>query len=311
MKRNILKLSALLIIGTFLVTSCSKEEATTTTPTPTAEKNIVQLAEADTTLSILVAALKKTGLVTTLQAAGTFTVFAPTNDAFRKDSITAELVNSINDPMMISELREALLFHVLGSKVLSTQLSNTYLPSLSKVNNNAISLQVAIAPVKINNEASVVSADINASNGVIHKIDRPLNAPTVMDIALNNSNFTTLVSALKKAELEETFYEGENLTVFAPINKAFSDINFDLNSSTKTSLTPILTGHVLGSLVRSSAITNGLKATTLNENVQLTFSTTAGVKFNGGKTTDISVTTADIQATNGVVHVIDKVILPN
>ena len=83
-----------------------------------------------------------------------------------------------------------------------------------------------------------------------------------------------------------------------------------MNISKKIKLTPILTSHLLGTQVRSSQIKNGDKVTTLNTNTELTFNTTSGVKFNGGSVTDITVTTADIQATNGVVHVINKVVLP-
>lgn len=312
MKKTILKLSALLLIASTTFTSCKKDDdkTTSTTGTTPAAKTIVELAQGDTTLSILVTALSKAGLVSTLQGAGTFTVFAPTNDAFRGAGVTSTLINSITDPAEIQELKNALLYHVLGSKVLSTQLSNTYVPTLYTVGGNGVSLQVNVAPVKFNNSASVVTADINASNGVIHKISVPLDIPTVKDIAVNNSGFTTLVSALTKAELVDVVDTTNNITVFAPVNKAFSDINFDLGATSKDDLAPILTAHVLGASVRSSAITNGLKATTLNNGVELTFNTSAGVKFSGGKTTGISVTTADIQASNGVVHVIDKVIIP-
>ena len=310
MKKTILKLSALLLIASITITSCKEDDdKKSDNPTPTA-KNIVELAQGDTTLSILVTALSKAGLVSTLQSAGTFTVFAPTNAAFRAEKITSESINAISSPAAIAELKNLLLYHVLGSKVLSTQLTNTYVPTLYTVGGNGVSLQINVAPVKFNNSASVVTADINASNGVIHKIGKLLFIPTVADIAANNSEFTTLVAALTKAELVDVVDTTNNITVFAPINKAFSDISFDLAATSKSALAPILTAHVLGTAVRSSAITNGLDPTTLNPAVKLTFNTTSGVKFSGGKTTDISVTTADIQAENGVVHVINKVILP-
>lgn len=310
MKKTILKLSALLLIASITITSCKEDDdKKNDDPTPTV-KNIVELAQGDTTLSILVTALSKAGLVSTLQGAGTFTVFAPTNEAFRAEKITSEAINAITNPAAIAELKNLLLYHVLGSKVLSTQLTNTYVPTLYTVGGNGVSLQVNVAPVKFNNSASVVTADINASNGVIHKIGKLLDIPTVADIAVNNSDFTTLVAALTKAELVDVVDTTNNITVFAPINKAFSDISFDLAATSKSALAPILTAHVLGAAVRSSAITNGLNPTTLNPAVKLTFNTTSGVKFSGGKTTDIGVTTADIQAENGVVHVINKVILP-
>jgi transforming growth factor-beta-induced protein len=290
--------------------ACKKEETKTdTTVTPTA-KSIYEIAKADTSFSILVAGIEKTGLKTTLSGTGTFTVFAPTNSAFRKLGITAEEINSTTDVEEIAEIKNVILFHALGTKVKSTDLSNSYASTLFTVNGNGVSLKIAINPVKINNTANVTTANIEASNGILHIVDEVLIPPTVVDIAVNNGGFTSLVAALYKADLVETLEDGEALTVFAPTDKAFSDINFKLADFTKEALAPILTGHVLGSQVRSNQIQNNQKVTTLNKDVELTFNTTMGVKFSGGKTTDISVTTADLQATNGVVHVINKVILP-
>lgn len=312
MKTNIFKTALLgLTLGAVLLSSCKRDEDNTTpTPTTPAAKSIYEIAKADTTFTILVAALDKTGLKETLSNAGTYTVFAPNNEAFRRDGISVELINSITDPDIILELKNELLYHVLSSKVKSTEVQNAYVSTLFLVNGNGASLRTANNPVKLNNEASVISADIAASNGIIHVIDFTLYPQSVVDIALNNPAFTSLVGALAKAELVGTLEDAPALTVFAPTNDAFSAINFKLEDFTKEQLTPILTSHVLGAQVRSSQIKNGDKATTLNANTELTFNTTSGVKFNGGTVTDITVTTADIQATNGVVHVINKVVLP-
>ncbi|MFA9215068.1 MAG: fasciclin domain-containing protein [Candidatus Methylacidiphilales bacterium] len=312
MKTNIFKTALLgLTFGAVLLSSCKKDEdKTTPTPITPAAKSIYEIAKADTTFTILVAALDKTGLKETLSNAGTYTVFAPNNTAFRKEGVSVEFINAITDPDLILEIKNALLYHVLGLKVKSTEVPNAYVGTLYLVNGNGVSLRTANNPVKLNNEANVVVADIAASNGIIHVIDAPLNPQTVVDIAVNNPAFTSLVGALEKAELVNTLEDAPALTVFAPTNDAFSAINFKLEDFTKEQLTPILTSHVLGTQVRSSQIKNGNKATTLNTNTELTFNTTTGVKFNGGSVTDITVTTADIQATNGVVHVINKVVLP-
>jgi transforming growth factor-beta-induced protein len=312
MKKNIFKTALLsLTFGALLITSCKKDDdKTTPTPTTPALKSIYEIAKADTSFSILVAALDKTGLKETLTNAGTYTVFAPNNAAFRKEDVSVEVINAITDTEQILALKNALLYHVLGSKVKSTEVPNAYVGTLFLVNGNGVSLRTANNPVKLNNEANVVAADIAASNGIIHVIDLPLSPQSVVDIAANNSAFTSLVSALDKADLVETLEESASITVFAPTNDAFNAINFKLEDFTKEQLTPILTAHVLGSQVRSSQIKNGDMVTTLNTNTKLTFNTTSGVKFNGGDVTDVTVTTADIQATNGVVHVINKVVLP-
>ena len=291
-------------------TACKKEETKTNTPAIPVAKSIYEIAKADTSFSILVAGIDKAGLKTTLSGTGTFTVFAPNNAAFRKLDLSVEEINSMTDPEEIEEMKNVILFHALGSKVKSTDLSNTYVPTLFTVNGNGVSLKTSINPVKINGYANVLTANIEASNGILHVVDELLIPPTVVDIAVNNGSFNALVSALDKAELVSTLEDGENLTVFAPTDNAFSAINFKLEDFTKESLTPILTAHVLGTQVRSSQIQNNQEVTTLNDKVKLTFNTSMGVKFSGGKTSDISVTTADLQATNGVVHVINKVILP-
>lgn len=308
-----LKLFAVAIFATgILFTACKKEESKTdiTPPAPAPQKTIAGIASGDTTFSILVAALNKAGLVSTLNGTGNFTVFAPQNSVFRKYAITEKFINDMTDSADIADLKNLLLYHVLGSEVKSTQLTNAYVPTLFLVGTNGVSLQVNIAPVKLNAEVNVTTADVDASNGVIHIIDDLLFPPTVVDIAMNNPLFTSLVAAVSKAELVETLDETENITVFAPVNQAFTDINFQLDSVNKDALTPILTAHVLGSQVRSGQITNGQKVGTLNKAVELTFNTSSGVKLSGGKTTDASVIAADIQATNGTVHVINKVILP-
>jgi transforming growth factor-beta-induced protein len=295
-----------------LFTACKKEDDKVETPAPvvSVQKTIAGIASADTSFSILVAALNKAGLVATLNGTGNFTVFAPKNAVFRKYDITEKFINDMTDAKEIAELKDLLLYHVLGSEVKAAQLTNAYVPTLFLVGTNGVSLQVNVAPVKLNAEVNVTTADVDASNGVIHIIDDLLFPPTIVDIAINNPLFTSLVAAVTKADLVETLDNTNNLTVFAPVNQAFTDINFDLDSTSKEALTPILTAHVLGAQVRSSQITNGQKATTLNTAVELTFNTSSGVKLSGGKTTDASVVAADIQATNGVVHVINKVIIP-
>ncbi len=299
-----------LTLGALLTTSCKKDDDKTTTNPAPVLKSIYEIAKADTSFSILVAALDKTGLKATLSNAGNYTVFAPNNAAFRKENFTIEVINSITSPDSILIIKNALLYHVLGSKVKSTEVPNAYVGTLYLVNGNGVSLRTSNNPVKLNNEANVVAADIAASNGIIHVIDMPLTPQSVVDIAANNSAFTSLVAALDKAELVGTLEESASITVFAPTNDAFDAISFKLADFTKEQLSVILTSHVLATQVRSSQIKNGDMVTTLNTNTKLTFSTSAGVKFSGGDVTDVSVTTADIQATNGVVHVINKVVLP-
>ena len=307
MNKNSFLLSALVAFA-LLFAACTKEDDKKENPAPT-QKTIAGIASADTSFSILVAALNKTGLTATLNGTGNFTVFAPKNAAFRLLGINEQVISTLQGADL-ENLKSTLLYHVLGSEVKSTQLTNSYASTLYTVSGNGVSLKIGIAPVKLNGAVNVTTADVDASNGVLHIIDAVLTPPTVVDIAINDPLFTSLVAAVVKAELVTTIKETKNITVFAPVNQAFTDINFDLNATTKAQLIPILTAHVLGSQVRANQILNGQKVTSLNPAVELTFNTSSGVKLSGGKTTDASVVTADLQATNGVVHVINKVIVP-
>ncbi len=298
-----------ILISTLILTSCTKEETKTNVTNPTL-KSIYEIAKADTSFSILVAAINKAGLKETLSNAGTFTVFAPNNTAFRNEGIDENVINEITDPDEILYIKNELLFHVLGIKVKSTDITNTYVPTLYEVGGNGVSLRTTTNPIKLNNEANVVAANIEATNGIIHVIDILLISPSIADVPIINPSLSTLNSALVKAELVETLYEVGPFTLFAPTNEAFNAINFNLENYTKEQLLPILTSHVLDAQVRSSSIQDGQQVTTLFPSTKLTFNTKSGVKFNGGSVNDITVSTADIQTVNGVVHIISKVVLP-
>jgi transforming growth factor-beta-induced protein len=290
------------IVSTFALTSCESEDDDVMEKT----KNIVEVAVSNSDFSTLVAALQKAELVTALQADGPFTVFAPTNAAFNQ-LFTDLGVNGIND-LTKEQLTPILLYHVVGAKVKSTDLTNGYVTTLSTgPGNKNVSLKVDATNLELNGGVGITSADINATNGVIHVIDKVLLPPTVVDIALDNDNFSILVSALVKAELVETLQGDGPFTVFAPTNDAFNALFEALDVTgiadlSKEALTPILLDHVVSGNVRSTDLTTGT-VNTLNNSISI--DVTNGVKING----DINVVLADVQGTNGVVHVIDKVIV--
>lgn len=163
--------------------------------------------------------------------------------------------------------------------------------------------------VAINKNVKVTAANIEASNGVIHVIDKVILPPSVVNIALDNDNFSILVQAVVKAGLVEALNGNGPFTVFAPTNEAFNNLFAQLGFSgidalTAEQLIPILTYHVVSGNVLSTALTNG-NVPTLNPGKSLNVYLTGGVKIN-----DSEVVVADIQGANGVVHVINKVLLP-
>ena len=270
---------------------------------------VVDIAVNNSGFSTLVAALTKANLVATLQGAGPFTVFAPTDAAFV--ALLAELGVSAEYLLNHPQLSEILTYHVVAGKVLSSDLTDGMTPET--VNGEMITVDLD-GGVKINN-ANVTAADLEAGNGVVHVIDKVLIPadfvlyPTVVDIALNNPNFSILVAALQKADLVDALLGAGPFTVFAPTNAAFEDLLEALGITAEEllaqpDLAKVLLFHVVSGKVMSTSLTDGLMAVTLNGE-SVTFDLEGGVKVNGS-----TVTAADLEAGNGVIHVIDKVLVP-
>lgn len=304
MKTNIRLIPALLLAGILFFTGCEKDED----PVLPAEKNLVEVAQGAGQFSTLIEAAQKAGLAEFLATENNITVFAPTNAAF--EVLLADLGASSLDDIPVADLKQILTYHVIGSKAMSTDLSTEYYPTLASYSGNNISMYINIDNgVAINKNAMVTEADIEAENGVIHVVDKVILRPTVVDIALANENFTILVQAVVKAGLVETLSGGGPFTVFAPTNAAFEVLFTQLEISSVDDLTaeqliPILTYHVVSGNVLSSDLIAG-SVPTLNAGSSLTVDLSSGVKIN-----ESQVAAADIQAANGVVHVIDKVLIP-
>lgn len=271
---------------------------------------IVDIALGDDQFSTLVAALQRADLVEALSGDDDRTVFAPTNDAFT--ALLSDLGASSLDDVATESLSNILLYHVVEGKVESSDLANGYVSTLGKgAEDNALSLLVNTDDgVTLNNSTKVTSADVQADNGVVHVIDKVLLPPTVVDIATANSNFSSLVAAVSRAQLVETLQGDGPFTVFAPTNAAFTALLADLGVASMEeipleTLTNVLLYHVVSGNVRSTDLSDG-DVSTLNELNVLTVSTDGGVSLNG----DVNVIATDVQGTNGVVHAIDKVLSP-
>jgi transforming growth factor-beta-induced protein len=256
------------------------------------------------------AALTKADLVAALNdKTKSYTVFAPTNDAFA--SLLMSLGVTLND-LPASTLSPILLYHVINSYVPAAAVTAGYVPTLSTVFGKNVSLQISVASgVLLNNTSKVIATDVVATNGIIHVIDKVLLPPTVVEIAQQNSMFSTLVLAVIKADLAGTLSGAGPFTVFAPTNDAFAALFTTLGVSgvdalSKSDLTPILLSHVVSGNVQSTNLVSG-SVPTLNPlktlNVMVSSS---GVTIDG----TINVIKADVQGKNGVVHVINKVIVP-
>ena len=238
---------------------------------------------------------------------GTFTVFAPTDDAFAAfDAATLAILTSNAD----TKLRRALLYHVLGAEVLSSDLSDGQ--TATTLFNQDITVTIdASGGVKIN-DANVVIADIQTLNGVVHVLDAVILPPnvTVADVVINSAVHETLEAAVVAADLAGALSDlSANYTVFAPTDDAFAPVDVTTLLLDPTGdLQKILQYHVLASEVFAADLSDGQVATTLlGQDITVGIDAAGAVTING----NALVTAADITTLNGVVHVLNNVLLPD
>lgn len=237
---------------------------------------------------------------------GTFTVFAPTNQAF--DDLANAFGVQTSDLLTLPELAEVLKYHVLGTEVLSSAITNGQIVAPVSTLNSLKITKTTTGDVYIN-QAKVTTADVDADNGVVHVLNKVvLPVETVADVAIDNG-FTSLVAAVVKAELLPALTDPlTSLTVFAPTNAAFDALATTLGTNLNgilalPNLSDVLLYHVTAGEVLSSDLTNG--------NISMLNGDNAAIDLtNGPKINDANITTVDVQADNGVVHVIDGVLLP-
>ena len=288
-------------------------------------QNIVEIAVSmPATFSTLVTAVETANLVDTLSSAGPFTVFAPTNAAFALVGQNT-LASLLADPTALGSVLTA---HVVAGQVLAADLSNGQV--ITTVNGATLTVRISGSAVQIlNNDgsiaATVVQADVEASNGVIHVINRVLVPVTetttlapvqnIVEIAVSMpATFSTLVSAVETANLVDTLSSPGPFTVFAPTNAAFDLLGQRTMSSlvfNPDQLADILKYHIVAGRVLVSDLSNGQVMTTVN-------GATLTVRIRGGTvqilntdgTTTTAVAQADVMASNGVIHAIDRVLVP-
>jgi uncharacterized surface protein with fasciclin (FAS1) repeats len=260
----------------------------------------------DNGFTTLVAAVVQAELLPALtNPLSDLTVFAPNNAAF--EDLADEAGITIAELLGIPELAEILLYHVLGTGVPSSAVTNgAIVQPLSTL--NTLKLTKTTSGNVYVNQAEVIAADITAFNGVVHVLDEVvLPIETVADLAINNG-FSTLVSAVVKAELLPALSEPfSQYTVFAPTNQAFDNLATALNTDINgllalPDLADILLYHVLDEAVFSTQLVAGPVETLSGEDIIV--SLTGGVKIN-----DANVVLADVEADNGIAHVLDKVLL--
>ena len=252
----------------------------------------------------LVAALAHAGLVATLQGTGPFTVFAPTDQAFADAGI---ILDDFDTPEENATLSNILLHHVLAGEVASSDVKDGMMATM--VNGDKVKFSVANGQVTVSG-ALVTMADVQASNGVIHVIDTILTPPVdIPATAQSTGVHNSLVAAVVQADLLATLQGPGPFTLFAPTDQAFSDAGIDLGAldtpEGKATLSDILLYHVVSGEVPAEDVTDCMSANAVNGQ-PLSFTVGDSVKVN-----DATVSSTDVITTNGLIHVIDKVLMPS
>lgn len=278
------------------------------------QPNIVELAQRTPELSILVEAVVAAGLVPTLST-GSLTVFAPTNAAFA--ALLAEL-GTTKEALLANKplLTAVLTYHVLGSKVVRADVPLG--KAITPVSGGFFKIEASNG-LKItdgrNRVSTITSTDLQASNGVVHLIDRVL-LPADKDIVATASalpDFSILVEAVVAAGLVGTLQEKGPFTVFAPTNAAFASLLAELGIgkgdllANKALLTKVLTYHVVPARVLKAEVPVNTAITTV-QGQTLTISPSLVITDQNMRTSRI--VAADVFTSNGVIHAVDKVILP-
>jgi uncharacterized surface protein with fasciclin (FAS1) repeats len=312
MKKNLFPtkhflVGTMLLSSVLLFTACKKDDD----PAPSAN-NIATIVSTNASFSTLYAGLQAAKLTDTFKATGPFTVFAPDNDAFSKLTLNASNIGAVQG------LSNILLYHTIkGSKITAAQVPAGPNAKVVTASGDSVFVTKNTAGVYING-IKVKQADVDATNGVVHVIERVLLPPAgnIVQVAQLDTTFKLLVQAVVKCNLQGVLSGPSIFTVFAPTNTAFKQAGFDsaaianATPATIATLSTVLKYHVISGRVFSSDLSEGLQPAMLDGG-KTTITLAGGAKVKGTtNTTASNIVVTDVMARNGVVHVIDRVLLP-
>lgn len=296
---NLLKFTAMSFLLAGFITACSDNDPVAVETEPSIADIVASTAGFETLNELLETA----GLTEVLQG-GEYTVFAPTDDAFA--AIPEETLNALT-PAQITDI---ILFHALPTVVSSNQLQPTQ--DVTSAQGEVLLVQAEGGVVTVNGSATVQQADIEASNGIVHVIDEVLlpsgfREPSLADLAAADGRFTALLGAVEATGLTTTLTYLGPFTVFAPTDEAFEAISATVESLTSEQLLQVLTYHVLPAVVESGDLQPEQTVATVNGQ-----DITIEVNGDGAFINDDSeIIETDLGGANGVIHVIDAVLIPD
>ena len=311
------------MVSTATLISCSEDYKI---PIVIPTNSIVDFVSSNSDYSMLLEALQTadSGIVESLDSRGPFTVFAPNNAAFRA-FLSANNFDYLSD-VPTAMLSQILLNHVIGGNALAASLSTGYdIKSFSTATPSGADMSLYINTangVVINGISTVTTADVSVDNGTIHAVDAVIGLPTVVTFAVADPNFSILKTALTRADLTFDFVgtlstangtDPAPFTVFAPINQAFVDLLEELEKDSlddidEETLNATLKMHaVAGANVLAAGLSDGLTISTLGGDI--TANVTGGATLTDANNRVSQIVAVDVQASNGVIHAIDKVLL--
>ena len=287
--RNLRMLTSLLLAAALLPAAAAQAE----------QKNIVETAQAAGQFKTLLAAAEAAGLAEALASPGPLTVFAPTDEAFGK--LPKGTVENLLKPENRAKLAAILKYHVVAGELTAGAVLRA--GKADTLQGNTVLFQAAEGGARID-EANILKTDIRASNGIIHVIDRVILPKDLVARLADDGRFSTLVTAVKAAGLAEALSGQGSLTVFAPTNAAFDKLPAGalgslLEPSSRGKLQEILKLHV-----SSGAVRVGSRPIQTLQGESLTLAQA------GGTIGGVAITQSDIVTSNGIIHVIDAVLLP-
>jgi uncharacterized surface protein with fasciclin (FAS1) repeats len=325
--RKFFKIKSVIVLTVLssVVISCNLDDGDTI---PLPDEDIVEILSARSDLSILVDALERADLITTLKSSSLFTIIAPTNTAFT--NFLASSGFSSLEEVPIATLRQLLLNHVISARVdasLLINLQRNYLETLAEGptpnTNLAMYFDATANDFVFNGVATVTEIDVLASNGNIHIVNSVLDLPTIKTFVSADMNFEQLDTALDvvspSTDLPDLLLDNPGpLTLLAPTNQAFVDLldtNNDWNFTSDIDeilLIAILKHHVFNGNVRSTDISNTQTATTLEGDDLIFYTVDGNIEIADGAGSERAIIEfIDIQAKNGVIHVLTQVLLPD
>ncbi len=305
-KSNLLSLLFISLLSITVFTSCDNDD-----DDAVPERTISEIVAEDANFSILADALARVNLTATLESDGPFTVFAPNDDAFQNAGID---IDALTD----AELAEVLLYHVFGGQILrSTDIPDglVYLSTAANTGPNTapltLLLEKSFNDVILNSDVQVTAPDIEAGNGIIHVIDGVLIPLDLVGHVTANPNFSELANAIGVAsgDLGSVLSGTGPFTVLAPQDAAFAQVQNIVMDFTPEQFEKLLTYHVISGNVRFQDLTAGVVPTVNGEEIVVNDPVSL-LELTDAQGNIVNILFTDVQATNGVIHIVNEVLLP-